>query len=514
MSVLLTAAQMRQAELRWMQGGAGSGADLMERAGQAVVAALLRRFDDQTAASSRAIVLCGPGNNGGDGFVIARLLAARGHEVEVLLLGEAERLPPDARRNHDLWRAIGPVGRFPSDGGPHLSGGSGVVIDALFGTGLTRGLGAALAAALGRFDAPDYARWLRVAVDLPSGLCADSGRVLGAADGTAFAFRADLTVSFHAPKLGHYLDAGPEHCGALEVADIGLAPEPAPDAAALVTAPGLTLAKRGGHKFGHGHALVLSGGFGRSGAARLAARAALRVGAGLVTLGVPGAAQIEVAAQITALMMRRVDGAGELAQLLKDHRLNALCLGPGLGLDKARELVPAALAARWPTVLDADALSAFSGSPEMLFEALHPACVLTPHGGEFARLFPDLAARLSEQPTRGPAVSRLDVTREAAARAGCTVLLKGPDTVIAAPDEAASIHAAAYDRAAPWLATAGAGDVLSGLICGLLARGADPQEAARTAAFLHVEAARRFGPGLIAEDLAEVLPGVLAGLGA
>lgn len=270
------------------------------------------------------------------------------------------------------------------------------------------------------------------------------------------------------------------------------------------------LAKTGAHKYGYGHAVVLSGGAGRTGASRLAARAALRVGAGLVTLGVPGAAQMEVATQITALMMRRVDDAEGLSTLLEDTRLNALCLGPGMGLERAKALVLLALGDGGvkprPTVVDADALTAFGESPEDLFAMLHEGCVLTPHGGEFARLFPDLAKRLAETPTSGPACSKVDVTREAAARSGATVLLKGPDTVIAAPDGRCAIHAAVYDRAAPWLATAGSGDVLAGLITGLLARGLAPFEAAGTAAWLHAEAARAFGPGLIAEDLPEMIP--------
>ncbi|WP_353471918.1 NAD(P)H-hydrate dehydratase [Salipiger sp. H15] len=513
MTRLLTAAQMRAAEQAAMAGGSVSGAELMERAGQGVVSALVQKWGRSGASARRAIVLCGPGNNGGDGFVVARLLHGLGWEVEAFLLGDPGRLPPDARLNHDRWCGLGTVGQLPFEAAPRLADGEGVLVDALFGTGLTRGLGPEVAQVLARFEAPDYAGWYRVAVDLPSGLCADSGRRI-VAGGQAPAFRADLTVSFHAPKLGHYLAEGPELCGTLEVADIGLSAAPDPGAVRLVEAPGVPLAKRGGHKFGHGHALVLSGGFGRTGAARLAARAALRIGAGLVTLGVPGAAQMEVAAQITALMMRRVETAADLAELLADARLNALCLGPGLGLDRARDLVPVALAARRPTVLDADALSAFSVSPEMLFGALHDGCVLTPHDGEFARLFPDLARALAEPAQQGPAFSRVDAVRAAASRAGCTVLLKGPDTVIAAPDGETSVHGAAYARAAPWLATAGAGDVLAGILCGLMARGAAPMHAAETAAFVHVEAARHVGPGLIAEDLPEALPAVLRGLGA
>lgn len=279
------------------------------------------------------------------------------------------------------------------------------------------------------------------------------------------------------------------------------------------------LAKTGGdHKYTHGHALVLSGPSGHTGAARLAARGALRIGTGLVTLGVPADAQKEVAAQITAIMMRRIDEARALEEVLKDARLNALCLGPGLGIERARELVPVVLDGGLEThptrsvVLDADALTAFAEAREELFGMLHERCVLTPHGGEFARLFPEIAEKLNAVPKKGPAFSKVDATREAAKHAGCVVLFKGPDTVIAAPDGRCSVNSAAYEREAPWLATAGSGDVLAGFITGLLARGFEPMSAAETAAWLHVECALKFGSGLIAEDLAEQLPAVFRDL--
>lgn len=263
------------------------------------------------------------------------------------------------------------------------------------------------------------------------------------------------------------------------------------------------LAKPQGHKYDHGHALVLTGGMGRTGAARLAARAALRVGAGLVTLGAPGAAMMECAAQITALMLRRVEGAEDLAALLQDARINALCLGPGMGVERAAVLLAALRGGGVeprPTVVDADALTALGP----IAAALPADWVLTPHGGEFARLFPDLAAQAQD--------SRTDAVRAASARAGCVVLLKGADTMIAAPDGRVAVHQAQGARAVPWLATAGAGDVLAGLIAGLLARGLGPFDAACTGTWLHVEAALALGPGLIAEDLPEALPAVLRAL--
>jgi hydroxyethylthiazole kinase-like uncharacterized protein yjeF len=258
-----------------------------------------------------------------------------------------------------------------------------------------------------------------------------------------------------------------------------------------------------------------------------------------VTVGCPPAALQENAARLDAIMLRSIYNSqteglrrarpapqggrdtapplgpgATLAGLLEDTRINALCLGPGLGQDRARALAPAALAAKRATVLDADALTAFADDPAELFSMLHDRCVLTPHGGEFARLFPDIAERLAEPATAGPAYSKVDATRDAAARAGCTVLFKGPDTVIASPGGRAAINSAHYDRAAPWLATAGSGDVLAGFIAGLLARGLHPMQAAETAAWLHVECARAFGPGLIAEDLPEMLPKVFREFGA
>lgn len=268
------------------------------------------------------------------------------------------------------------------------------------------------------------------------------------------------------------------------------------------------------HKYSHGHALILSGGPGRTGAARLAARGALRIGAGLVTVACPQTALWEVATHVTAIMTRTLDGAPGLTEMLEDERLNALCLGPGLGLGAdTQALVLAALKAKRATVLDADALTRFERNPQVLFDALHEDCVLTPHAGEFKRLFPNIAAKLDAADATGPACSKVDATREAAARAGCTILFKGADTVIANPSGRCSINSSAHDRAAPWLATAGSGDVLAGFVTGLLARGFAPMQAAETAAWLHTECALYFGPGLIAEDIPEELPKVFRDLG-
>ncbi|MFZ3582358.1 NAD(P)H-hydrate dehydratase [Loktanella sp. DJP18] len=524
MTELLTAAQMRAIEQAAIESGAVTGLELMERAGQGVVDAIFAQWPKFATTrgpapappefnlpdemeTRRAVVLCGPGNNGGDGFVVARLLREAGWAVEVFLYGDAEKLPPDARVNYERWSDIGEVTSAMPQGACDL------VIDALFGTGLTRPLADDLVTSVeslldgALMDDPNSKTKI-VAVDILSGLCADSGKCLGQ---TAPYF-AHLTVSFHRMKLGHILDHASERSWSMHIVDLELA-ETA-DAVCLIPGQGNRFSKRLGHKYSHGHALILSGGVGKGGAARMAARGALRIGAGAVTVGCPPAALIENAAQVNAVMLRRVKDADGLAAVLEDKRINALCLGPGLGTG-AREaaLVATALQAGRRLLLDADALTLLSRDTD-LFGQLHSDCVLTPHAGEFARLFPEIAEKLDAPSTTGPAYSKVDATRDAARRAGCVVLFKGPDTVIADPDGRCSVNAAVYDRAAPWLATAGAGDVLAGFITGLLARGFAPMQAAEAGAWLHVECARAFGPGLIAEDLPEALPGVLKALGA
>ncbi len=548
MTELLTAAQMRAIEHVAIESGAVTGLDLMERAGQGVVDAICAEWPELRDGPHRAAILCGPGNNGGDGFVIARLLKDAGWEVQTFLFRDPAKLPPDARANYERWRGeTTPL----SDYTPGLD--CDVAIDAAFGTGLARPIedeqllrfltemaeATRLRATARAGGGVSGTPFRTVAVDIPSGLCADSGRVLGG-DHPWLQYvhcaPVELTVSFHAEKLGHRLSSGPHYCGRVVVADIGLRDVTPSKLRLALVKSGLEIAKvkdatcfatmtdrprasgdlqkpRDAHKYASGHALILSGPMGRSGAARLAARGALRVGAGLVTVAAPGSSMMECAAQLTAVMLRRCDDAGALAAMLQDARLNALCLGPGLGVGQGtRDLVLAALSARRGAVLDADALTSFSGAAETLFERLHPNVVLTPHAGEFARLFPDLAKGLDDIPASGPAYSRLDAARAAAARAGCTVLLKGHDTVIADEHGAAVINSSAYDRAAPWLATAGSGDVLAGFATGLLARGLAPLGAAAMAAWLHTECAIGFGPGLIAEDLPEELPNVFRSL--
>ncbi len=506
---------MRAIEDAAITAGSVTGLELMERAGAGVVEAILQEWPEFADGERTASILCGPGNNGGDGFVIARLLQDRGWRVTCHLLGDAGRLPPDARTNHDRWVAQGACSPLNERSAGTVTSMPDIVVDALFGTGLTRPVEGDAEFVLGNLETIRAGFGVRcVSVDVPSGMCSDSGRSLGCCP------KVDLTVSFHTEKIAHRLDNADICCGKVVVKDIGLAHTEQSDERAghvwMVEPPApATLSKRtDGHKYTEGHALILSGGPGRTGAARLAARGALRVGAGLVTLGVPPRAQSEVAAHVTAIMQTPIADADALTELLWDTRLNALCLGPGLGIGTAqRALIEAALPLARPVVLDADALTLFRDAPGELFDLCHDRVVLTPHGGEFARLFPDLADRLAADPSRGPVYSRVNATRAAAKRAGCTVLYKGASTVIAAPDGRCSIHSAQYERRAPWLATAGSGDVLAGFITGLMARGMGPMQASETAAWLHTECALSFGPALTAEDIPEQIPKVFAALG-
>ncbi|MDE2631227.1 MAG: NAD(P)H-hydrate dehydratase, partial [Alphaproteobacteria bacterium] len=458
---------------------------LMENAGGAVAEEILKRWPPRPTA-----VLCGPGNNGGDGFVAARLLKARGWDVRVALLGARANLRGDAAAMAMRWNgALVPLSADALKGAE-------LIVDALFGAGLSRELeGEALAvAAAPKNGAPV------VAIDMPSGISGDLGRRLG----MKAVFRADLTITFFRKKPGHLLMPGRMACGEVVVADIGIPEEAlkeikprtfenAPDRWRYNFPWPDPLA----HKYGRGHALIVSGPAHATGAARLAARGALRIGAGLVSVASPPESVSVNAAHLTAIMVKPFDGPDGLAGLLKDKRLNAVVIGPGCGVGRPiLHLVDAALASEASVVLDADALTAIAHDVKGHLTRPHARVVLTPHEGEFERLFPGLLARM---PTR------LHAAREAAAITNCTVLLKGPDTVIASPKGDAAINA----NAPPWLATAGSGDVLAGFVAGLLAQGMGAFEATCAAVWLHGEAANLFGPGLISEDLPEQLPAVL-----
>ena len=485
---LLTAEEMAVADRLAIEGGV-PGIALMEAAGRAVADAV----SDMAPDARRVAVLCGPGNNGGDGFVAARHLSERGFAVAVGFDGDPLRLPADATAMAALWTG----GIAPLDAA--LLDGADIVVDALFGAGLARPIEGKLAALIEAVNASELPVF---AVDVPSGIDGTTGAVRGVA------VRATTTVTFFRFKPGHLLLPGRTHCGDLRLAQIGI-PDSVLDVIktrTFVNAPGLWLPsfpwpKPDGHKYSRGHAVVMSGPAYSTGAARLAARGALRVGAGLVTVASPRDAIPINAAQLTAIMVREADDARALSQLLADMRKNAIILGPGLGVgDRTVHLVLAALQSEAAVVLDADAITSFAGDPDPLFgpiEARSAPVVLTPHDGEFARLFGD------DVPS-----SKLERARHAAQRSGAVLLLKGPDTVVASPDGRASINA----TTSPWLATAGTGDVLAGLVTGLLAARMEVFAAASAAVWLHGRAAEEFGPGLIAEDLPEMLPAVLADL--
>jgi hydroxyethylthiazole kinase-like uncharacterized protein yjeF len=487
MEVLTTAEMERADRLTVAEGTPGFA--LMMSAGQAVAEAAMDLVEQ-----GPIVVVAGRGNNGGDGFVAAAELAARGREVSVILLCERDSLQGDAALAAKGWKY--PVLPF----NPQAIGKPALIIDALFGAGLNRpvkGEPHDIIEAINANGAPV------LAVDLPSGINGNTGAVMGVA------VRATETVTFFRRKPAHLLLPGRIHCGRVRVADIGINPrvieEIRPQTFENVPQAwrdSFPVPRIDGHKYARGHAIVVSGDIAATGAARMSARGALRAGAGLVTLASPRDALAVNAAALTAVMVRATDTVVEFAELLADKRLNACVIGPGAGLgQRTRDFVLTALSAQRHLVLDADALTSFAEAPDRLFEAIKtshdPQVVLTPHEGEFPRLFSDIS---NKHPNR----SKLERVRAAAERSGAVVLLKGPDTVVASPDGRATIAA----NAPPWLATAGAGDVLAGMIAGLLAQGVAAFEAASIGVWMHGEAAREAGPGLIAEDLPEVLPAV------
>lgn len=485
---LLTSAEMATADRLTIDGGL-PGIELMERAGRAVAERVA------ACAPQQVVVLAGAGNNGGDGFVAARHLGEQGCRTKVLFAGNRERLKGDAAIAAQRWTGM------TEPASPHSLGNPGLIVDALFGAGLDRpveGLAGAMIEAMNGSGAPI------VSVDLPSGVNGTTGDVMGVA------VRAHETVTFFRRKPGHLLLPGRLHCGEVHVADIGIkddvlaAIRPSVfDNTPQLWARRFPVPRLDGHKYNRGHAVVVSGSMSATGAARLAARGALRAGAGLVTIASPHDALAVNAMTNLAVMVRDVNGAAELSELLKDPRFNTIVLGPALGVgERTRDLVHVALSGDRAVVLDADALTSFAEDPEPLFQAVRARgsvpTVLTPHSGEFSRLFNDLWKK-----HHLPA--KLDQVRGAADVAGAILVLKGPDTIIAEPGKRVAINA----NAPPYLATAGTGDVLAGMIAGLLAQGMPGFEAAGAGVWLHGEAGNEAGPGLISEDLPEVLPRVL-----
>jgi NAD(P)H-hydrate epimerase len=475
---LLSVAQMTEAD-RAAIGAGTPGSLLMQNAGNAVVREITRRWSPRPVT-----VLCGPGNNGGDGFVVAIALAQAGWPVRVALLGRREDLRGDARVHAERWS-----GGIESVT-PGVIEGAALVVDALFGSGLSRRLDPQIVATL---TAVTQRGLPLVAVDVPSGVMGDTGESAGAAPATC-------TVTFVRKKPGHVLLPGRELCGEIVVADIGIPPAVLESLRVDTWENDPTLwrsemprAKSSSNKYTRGHAL-LCGGYPMTGAARMAARAAARIGAGLTTIAVPDIAFPLYAAALTSIMVQPLKQDGDLAHLLSDSRYTAFLIGPGAGVNDATcETAIELLETARPVVLDADAISVFASRGAELARAIRGPCVMTPHDGEFSRVFAAQGDKLSR-------------ARAAARQSGAVIVLKGADTVIAAPDGRAVVNS----NAPASLATAGSGDVLGGLILGLLAQGMDAFPAGAAAGvWIHGAAAADFGPGLLAEDLPDLVPAVL-----
>ena len=487
---LLTPEEMGRADGLAVRAGT-SIATLMENAGVAVAEAIAERY-----AQRRVLVLCGTGNNGGDGFVAARHLASRGWKVRLALFGDRAALKGDAANAGAQW-----TGTVEAANAGML-GDAEVIVDALLGAGLSRNVEGEMAALV---EAVNAAGLPVVSVDVPSGIDGTTGAARGVA------IRAALTVTFFRKKPGHLLLPGREHCGEVVLRDIGIpasvleeiGPMTAENGPALWKVPVRTKA---GHKYSAGHCVSVSGDHFHTGASRLAAQAALRVGAGLVTIAAPSEALYIHAVHVTAIMLALMRDAPDLVEILSDERKNAVVIGPGLGIGRpSRQMATAALQSQAAIVLDADALTSFEEEPDALFATTRRRkgrpVVMTPHTGEFAKIF---GFSIDE-------LGKLGAARAAADRAAAVILLKGADTVIAAPDGRVAINA----NAPSILATAGSGDVLAGLVGGLLAQGMDAFDAACAGAWIHGAAASAYGkPGMTAEDLPGLVPSVLATLAA
>lgn len=486
---VLTNAQMCEADRLTIEDGT-PGYDLMTAAGQAVANIVHEYYPDYAV-----LVLCGPGNNGGDGFVAAMFLQDMGHEVTVMSLVPGRKFKGDAKKAYKDWNkhSEGKVLDFKAR--PDLPEKT-VVVDAVFGTGLSKSLEAPVTDV---FEAVKTSDWPVAAVDIPSGVNGDTGET------DPHTLEAAQTVTFFRKKMGHVLMPGLSLCGNVSVHDIGI-PEEVIEQTGYALLNNDVLLWQGklphpeskGHKYSRGH-LVLLGGERMTGAARMASEAAMRAGAGLCTIVADEKAAEVYQKAAVHVMYEPLDGFMDFINHLDDDRRNVILMGPGAGLTDTQGLQDAILAALdtgKPLLLDADAISCFTSNPERLYGALHKKCVLTPHEGEFAKLFPELKG------------SRLEQAGKAAELVKAVVLLKGPDTIIAQAGKETVVNT----HATPWLATAGSGDVLAGIIAGLMAQGMEAFDAACAGSWIHGEAGERKGPGLVAPDIIEEIPAVLRDL--
>ena len=482
-AAILTTIQMYEADQLAIDGGI-SGLELMENAGQGVAAHIEQGWDPCPVT-----ILCGPGNNGGDGYVVARSLSEAGWSVQVLALNDPDTLHGDAL---EMYRQFDGDVEILQANSP-LS--EDLIVDALFGAGFKGELPSVVRAV---FEKVQLKNTPVVAIDVSSGIDGTTGEI---AEGTP---HADLTVSFFKAKLGHLLYPARQYLGLLEIIDIGIPEEVLKELGGIVfeNNPDLWIEdlpqpNETGHKYSRGHAAVTGGGISATGAARIAARAALRSGSGAVTVVSPPSALSVYAHTLEAVMVSSVAEKEAFGEWLDEKRIHAVLLGPGNGAtERTRDFVETALERENTVILDADALTIFKDDPKHLFEQIKVkpgnAVILTPHEAEFCRLFKE----------EGPSVER---ARKAAQKSGAIILLKGASTVIANPSGQVIINT----NAAPWLATAGSGDALAGIIMGLVSAGMDSFLATAAAAWIHGEAALRRGRGMIAEDIEKEIPYIL-----
>ena len=481
---ILTSEEMNRADRLAAEQGV-SGLWLMEQAGVGAAHYIKRLYPQRP----KTLILCGPGNNGGDGYVIARHLRRQGWSVTIASAQSPDQLRGDAKINALQWRGrtIDLQGCQPPN--------YGLVIDALFGAGLSRSLSGDYKAALVEAEATPL-----IAIDMPSGVNGSTGAVMG------YAPEAVATITFCRKKPAHLLARAKPFCGAVHLVPIDIPDEVLADINPTIFENGPALwadhlprLKPDSHKYSRGMGVIVSGPLAQTGAARLAARACLKSGAGLVKIACPASATFVLAGHETEVMIVPITEARQFDQLVNDSRLGALCIGPGLGQgDWPHQILEAALGRTCPIVIDADAIRLLAMAAPLRAK-LSLQHILTPHEGEFEALMPGLLA---------DSENRLEAARHGAKVLGAIMVLKGPDTIIAHPDG----HAIINQSGTPWLATAGSGDVLAGAITGLLAQGMEPFEAAAAGVFLHGKAAEGAGPYLIASDLILNLPRGLQGI--